>query len=578
MSLFRAARIAATLASAILLAACQSNPKPPSVAAATAADSTQDWDRTSSNFLEWYFKAQPDVAVYAGRHEFDGQLPDWSAAGLQAQIEHLHAERERIRGFPAEGLDARRRFDRLVLLGKIEGDLFWLESAKWPWRSPSFYGGIDPNPYVAREYAPLAQRLQAYTKYARAVPAAAEQIRHNLRTPLPRTYIQNGHMRFGGLARFYENEVPAIFAAVDDARLQTEFREANASAVKAMRELDAWLTAQEASATDDFALGPDRFQEMLRATEGVAVPLARLKQIGEDDLQRNLQALREACAAYDPGGTVQQCAQKVEAHKPSRSPIEEATLQLADLKAFVQVHDVVSIPGPEQALVQEAPAYRRWNAAYINIPGPYEKNLPSVYRIAPPDPKWTKEEQEAYIPAQADLLFISVHEVWPGHFLQRLHSSRAASRIEQVFPSYAFSEGWAHYTEEMMWEVGLGNGDPETHIGQLTNALLRDVRYLSAIGLHTGGMTVAQSEAMFRELAFQDPGNARQQAARGTFDPAYGNYTLGKLMIRKLRDDWTASRGGRMAWKGFHDELLSHGSPPIPLVREAMLGNQSAPL
>jgi len=566
------------LSSAIVLSACQSGPKSSPIVAAASPDSAQDWDRTSSDFLEWYFKSNPDVAVYAGRHEFDGQLPDWSESGLTAQIEHLHAEHELVRSFPAEGLDARRRFDRQLVLGKIEHDLFWLESAKWPWRSPSFYAGIDPNPYVAREYAPLAQRLHAYTKYAMAVPTATWQIRQNLRAPLPRTYIQNAHIRFAGLARFYEKDVPAIFAAVDDVRLQTEFRDANSGAIKAMRELDAWLTAQEATASDDFALGPDRFLEMLRATEGVKVPLARLKQIGEDDLQRNLKALREVCAVYDPGGSVQQCTQKMQAHKPSRSPVEEATLQLTDLKAFVQSHDVVSIPGSEQALVQEAPAYRRWNAAYINIPGPYEKDLPSVYRIAPPDPNWTKEEQEAYIPAQADLLFISVHEVWPGHFLQRLHSKRAVSRIEQVFPSYAFSEGWAHYTEEMMWEMGLGNGDAETRIGQLSNALLRDVRYLSAIGLHTGGMTVAQSEAMFRDMAFQDPGNARQQAARGTFDPAYGNYTLGKLMIRKLRGDWTATRGGRTAWKAYHDELLSHGSPPIPLLREAMLGDQSAPL
>ena len=181
------------------------------------------------------------------------------------------------------------------------------------------------------------------------------------------------------------------------------------------------------------------------------------------------------------------------------------------------------------------------------------------------------------VPGEDDLLFISVHEVWPGHFLQYLHANRAASKLGQIFSSYAFNEGWAHYTEEMMWEAGLGDGEPAAHIGQLLNALLRDVRYLSAIGLHTGGMTVAQSEALFRDKAFQSAGHARQQAARGTFDPAYGNYTMGKLMIRKLRADWTASRGGERAWRAFHDEFLSHGSPPIPLVRRAMVGEAGAP-
>ena len=213
----------------------------------------------------------------------------------------------------------------------------------------------------------------------------------------------------------------------------------------------------------------------------------------------------------------------------------------------------------------------------IDIPGPYERNLPSVYYISPPDPSWSPAERAAYVPGQADLLFTSVHEVWPGHFLNFLHANRAESRFGQVFVGYAFAEGWAHYTEEMMWEAGLGAGDPETHIGQLSNALLRDVRFLSAIGLHTRGMTVAESERMFREQAFQDPGSARQQALRGTYDPAYLNYTLGKLMIRKLRDDWTATRGGRSAWRQFHDEFLSYGGPPIPLVRRAMLGEKGGP-
>jgi uncharacterized protein (DUF885 family) len=204
--------------------------------------------------------------------------------------------------------------------------------------------------------------------------------------------------------------------------------------------------------------------------------------------------------------------------------------------------------------------------------------MPSVYYIAPPDPTWSKADQDAYLPGQADLLFTSVHEVWPGHFLQYLHANRSPFPFGRVFVGYAFSEGWAHYGEEMMWEAGLGKGSPETHIGQLSNALLRNVRFLCAIGLHTQGMSVDTCEQMFREQAFQDPGNARQQAARGTYDPAYLNYTMGKLMIRKLREDWTSSRGGRKAWHEYHDALLSYGGPPLPLVREQMLGKDDGNL
>jgi hypothetical protein len=366
--------------------------------------------------------------------------------------------------------------------------------------------------------------------------------------------------------------VPGIFSAVADPSLQADLHEANAAAIAAMRGLDAWLATQEATATDQFALGPEKFSEMLRRTEQIDVPLSRLKEVAERDLARNLAALRVACDVYAPGQGSEACVAKMQADKPQGIGVERARAQLDELRTFVEKNQLVTIPASDQAKVAQAPAYERWNLAYIRIPGPYEKRLPAIYYISPPDPAWSPADQAAYVPGKAALLFTSVHEVWPGHFLQFLHSNRSKTKVGQIFMDYAFNEGWAHYAEEMMWEAGLGQGDAETHIGQLDGALLRDARLLSAIGLHTGGMSVAKSETLFRENAFQDPGNARQQAARGTFDPAYGNYTLGKLMIMKLRSDWTATRGGRSAWKDFHDKFLSYGAPPVPLVRRAMLG------
>jgi hypothetical protein len=260
--------------------------------------------------------------------------------------------------------------------------------------------------------------------------------------------------------------------------------------------------------------------------------------------------------------------------KPEGGSVEAARGQLVETKAFIQEQELVTIPGTEEALVAESPPYARSNFAYINIPGPFEVNQPSVYNISPPDPSWTEEVQRAYIPGEADLLFTSVHEVWPGHFLNFLHANRADWIFGRVFVTYAFGEGWAHYTEEMMVEAGLRGASAETRIGQISNALLRNARFLSAIGLHTQGMTVEESERLFLEEAYQDEGTARQQAARGTYDPAYLNYTMGKLMIRRLRDDWVADRGGRNAWKEFHDTFLSFGGPPIPLVRARMHGGE----
>jgi uncharacterized protein (DUF885 family) len=536
-------------------------------------EANNQWDAYVEKFLADYFAAHPDAAIEAGRHEFDGQLPDWSEAGLQREIARLHAERDKASAFKAQDLDQRRQFERDYLIAEIDSMLFWREVADQPHRSPFFYANsLDPDVYVSRKYAPLEARLKAFTKYVQNVPNALDQIKANLKTPMPTTFVAIGRRTIGGLADFYAQDVPGIFASVQDEQAQQEFKRANEAAIAAVKKFDAWLAEQETDATDDFALGAEKFEKMLAMTEGVHVSLDELHDIAHRDLDRNFTALQEECKKFAPGKSIEEAMEIARSHKAGRDPVEAANNQLAGLREFVLKNDLVTIPGTEKAQVAEAPRYKAWNFAYINIPGPYEKNLPSIYYVAPPDPSWPKEKQEAYAPGRASLLFTSAHEVYPGHFLQYLHAHRSPSKIGQLFVGYGFSEGWAHYTEELMYEAGLGAGDPEMHIGQLEEALLRNVRFVCAIGLHTRGMTLEESKRMFREKAFQDEGNAEQQAHRGTFDPAYLNYTLGKLIIMKLRKDWTADRGGRKAWKEFHDTFLKYGGPPIPLIRRAMLG------
>jgi uncharacterized protein (DUF885 family) len=565
-------RIVSIVSGLACLAGCQrkessgESAPPAATAAANAA-----WPRFVDDFIESYFVANPAFAVGSGRHEFDGKLPDWSRAGIENEIRRLEALRKHAEAFENAALLPPHRFQRDYLISVIDKDLFWLKVARSPFKSPTYYfgRGLDPSVYIAVPYAPAEQRLKAFIAYLRAVPAALAQIRETLEPPLARTHIEYAIAGFGGFADFYRTDGLAAFADVQDVQLKQELADAAETAARAMQEMRAWMESLRATAHESFALGPERFAQMLEMTERVTTPLERLEQIGQEDLERNLQALEEACSRYLPNRKIEDCIARIAADKSQGGPVQGAREQLARLKQFLIDRDLVSIPGDEEALVDEAPPYQRQNSAYIIIPGPYDKGMPSIYYIAPPDPSWSKAEREAYIPGRADLLFVSIHEVWPGHFLHFLHANRASWRFGQLFVGYAFAEGWAHYTEELMVEQGLADSAPELHVAQLTNALLRNVRYLCAIGLHTKNMSVAECERMFREKAYQDAGNARQQAARGTYDPAYLNYTLGKLIIRKLRSDWMAERGGSL--KAFHDELLSYGGPPLPLVRAQML-------
>jgi len=584
----------------LALSACNQSNHPAGPAPKTVSEASRHWAELSQDFIRGYFDNQPFFAAQSGKHEYDGQLPDLSDHGIRRMIAWLHDQRQQIEQLDASALEPRERFDREYLLAVIDGDLFAFEKSRAPFTNPAFYiGNLDPDMYLSRDYAPLDQRMKAYIKYAQGIPKMTTDIQKNLKGPLPKTFVELGVQDFGGFVDFYRKDVAAVFASVSDPALQKQLADADNNAAQAMSNLRDYMVSLRKGANDSYALGKDLFAQMLKDTERVDLPIEQIEAAGRADLERNTKALKDECEKLLPKKPIAACIAKVLSNKPEDGPIDAARKELPQLRQFIIEHNIVSIPNNDPVQVAEAPPYNRSNAAFIQIPGPYDHGVASTYNIAPPDPKWSKAEQAAYIPSVSTLLFTSVHEVWPGHFLQFLHSNTDPDRLEAIWVGYGFAEGWAHYCEEMMWEEGLGNGDPETHIGQLVDALLRDVRLLSAIGLHTGGMTVAQSEKMFRELAYQDPGNARQQAARGTYDPAYLNYTLNKLMIRKLRADWIALHRGagagaaaggaaggtagggdaaadRALWKAFHDEFLSYGGPPVPLLRKQMVGDQGA--
>jgi uncharacterized protein (DUF885 family) len=564
----------AAVALGSMLAGCQKPATPPDGATAQAAAATQ-WSKLVDEWVESDLKANPNAGTYVGRHEFDGLFPDWSEAGLAAEITRLKDFRARATAADAAQLDAAAKFERDYLVSVIDGRLFWLETADWPHKNPTFYG-FDPTVYLDRPYGDLARRIKDYSRWASNLPAAAAQAKANLKGPLPKAYIDIGLHTYGPLSDFLKTDVVKVFAEVTDPALRAEFEKQNAAAAAALADLQKHLESLRKTQVSEFALGADLFAKMIHANELVDTPLAELEQIGLADLKRNQAALKEACAKFAPGRTLKQCSDKAAANKPANNDtVAEARQQLVDLKRFIEEKGVATIPGTEEARVKQSPPYNSQNSAYIDPTPPFDPSMPAYYNVAAPDPTWSKAKQLAYVQGKTDLLFTSVHEVWPGHFLQFLHSNRSKSPIGKIYVGYAFAEGWAHYAEEMMWEEGLGNGDPEVQIGMLGNALKRNARFLSAIGLHTKGMTLEQSRRLFLDEGYQNEGESEQQAARGAYDPAYLNYTMGKLMIRKLRSDWCAKQGGadnKECWRRFHDAFLSYGGPPIPLVRGVMMG------
>ena len=565
-----------------LVLACQPNralPPPPLEPPEQPLDPQDDpsgFDEVANGALDQYLAARPNVAVDLGLHAYDGQLPDFTAAGLTKTVQETAATIDALERFDPVGLTDIQRAERAALLTTLEEVRFRIEVLEEPTQNPMFYVGIlDLTPYVSRDYAPLEHRAAAITAFARAVPDHLTAAKANLQSALPLPFIQTALIQARGTAAFARTDVPAAMAELPAGLQKDRLLEALEGMATALDGYAGYLEEARGRATSDFALGPEVFSRMLQTTQGIDVPLGQLEAVIRADLERNLASMTQAAAKIAPKKSTQAVVEAVHADRPKPEKVlAEAADQSKRMKAFLQEKQLVTIPFNDEARVVPTPPFMRWNAAFLSSAGVFEtKPLPSFYYISPPDPAWPKAKQRSYVPDRADLLFITIHEVWPGHFLHSLHLRKVDSRILKALWNYTTGEGWAHYTEEMMWDAGVSD-DPAVHVGQLQNALLRDVRSLCAIGLHTQGSTVEQCRQMFVEMAFQSEGNAEQEANRGTFDPMYLAYTTGKLVIKKMRADLEAKAeadGTPFDPKAFHDALLSYGAAPLSAIRAGLV-------
>lgn len=524
-------------------------------------------------YLKAELEASPGMGRGLGLHEYDGKVAPITAAHFDREAERAKAAIGRIDSLDLAAIPDPVRLDLQLVRLHAARAVFEHDELQLHKKLLNYNGLFDVSSYLVRDYAPIEQRTKALLDHVEAASAQVDNLLTVLAPAQPRTHLQTAQKVLAGMREYYEGDVKkATRPAVEkDPQLAARYERVIGAGLASVDRILAWVEKTGLpNATDDYALGGDRFLKMLEVNEGLKTSLTELEKMALADYQRNYDAFVATAKKIDPKLSVQAVAQKVASERLSKDQvIPTARKQLEDLLAFIEKNDVISIVAPDRATVEVTPPFMRWNSAFLDMAGPFEKASGSFYYISPPDPSWPPEMQESYLPYAGDLLSTSTHEVYPGHFVQGLHQRRAPTLAMKMLESYAFVEGWAHYSEEMMFEAGYGKGDARLELGQLSNALLRNCRFIAALGLHTEGMTVKQADTLFREKCLIDPGNAIQQAYRGTFDPGYLSYTLGKLQILELRKAFFEKRGTK-SFREFHDWLLSFGSAPVSLIRERL--------
>jgi uncharacterized protein (DUF885 family) len=571
-------RLIACFAMTLLAGACASST--PQAPAANTASRNTDFDDVARAYLEDMYQRQPTSATYLGIHKYNDRLDDYSRKGVDDAVVSARQFRGRVAAIDAASLSPERQLDREQLLRAIDSRLLSLEVLRpWAVDPDSYSSGLTQTAYIMikRNFAPPEERLRQLIAREKAMPAALAHARTNLQNP-PKIYTEIAIEQMDGNRGFFETAVASAFPSVTDKALLAEFKQANDAVIAAMADYKKWLQDDLLKRSNGtFAIGEDAYRKKLAADEMIELPLDELLAIAERDLRKNQAAFADAARAIDPKKSASAVLKMLEAdHPPAEKLLATTQAELDALGRFMTEKRIVTIPKAAPARVEETPPFlRATTSASMDIPGPFETvATEAYYNMTLPDPKLSAAEKNEfmsqwYYPAISN---VSVHEVWPGHYLQFLYAKNFPSDIRKVLGAATNSEGWAHYCEQMVIDEGFHADDPRYRLAQVQDALLRDVRFIVGIRMHTRGMTVAQAEEFFIKEGYQSPPVARSESKRGTSDPTYGYYTMGKLMILKLREDYRAKMGEKFSLQEFHDTFIKLGPLPLPLVRKAMLG------
>ncbi len=533
----------------------------------TSNTGVSEFNTLEQEIVDHLFVLQPSYAVGLGLHEYDGRLPDLSVAATERWVVGADRLLQRLATVHRESLPTGRKTDGFLLGLLLESPLFDLRMVSDLERNPMNYlGAVSLTAYLSRDYAPVDVRVRAIVRTLEQVPRLLATGRDRLRAPLPKPFLDLSLAIGGGL--------PAHFVEAEEfagrAQLAEAVRSVRIPAEAAVTNFLTWLRDYHVPrAVPDFALGPARYQRLLFVREGIETPFEEIRRAGMDDLARNQQRLAEI--AKSENVTVPELLERLYRNHPTADKVIPTARGFVDeTRRFVETNALVSVPEEARCRVEETPVWgRALSTASMNPPGPFDvTSSEGVYYVTPIDAKWTDRQQEEWLRSfnVPMLRNITVHEVYPGHYLQFLHFRQSSGSLaRKVFLSPSFVEGWAHYAEQLAIEKGLAHESVFAEVAQLHDALLRDCRLLVSIGLHTSGMTLEAGTQLFQREAHFERLPAEREAIRGTFNPEYFCYTLGKLAILNARSRFLKSAfGGDL--RSFHDTLLGLGCPPIGLL------------
>ncbi|HWW19775.1 MAG TPA: DUF885 domain-containing protein [Steroidobacteraceae bacterium] len=572
---------------------------PPATTAGRAASMSpadQSMLALADDFLDhYYFPSGPTGATLAGVHLYDDRLEDFSRHEVDRQISALHDYEKRLSAVDGNTLSEPVRGDRELLLSGVRSNLLTLEVIR-PWeKNPDLYSsGITGSAFsiMERAFAPPNERLRLLIAREKQMPAALQAAHANLRNA-PKIYTQIAIEQLDGDVGYFEHDLPAAFAAADDPKLRQEFGSANAQVIAALKAYKSWLQKHLLPLSHgEFKLGAKTFSSKLLYDEMVDTPLDRLLQIGEQNLRQNQAEFARVAKQLEPDKSARQVlAELANNYPPPAKLLEAFRADFDGLIGFLNTHQIITVPEGSPPTLQETPPFMRATTfASMDTPGPFEKVATEAYfNVTLPDSSWDPKRIAGYM-AQFNYPVISnvvVHEAYPGHYVQFLWMHHVDDRVRKLIGANSNAEGWAHYCEQMMLDEGYGqpgvgaNSERDSlmlRLGQLQDALLRNARYMVAIKMHTGSMTTEQAIDYFVKEGYQSRETGEVETKRGTSDPTYLYYTLGKLQILKLRADLQLKQGGSFRLKDFHDAFMRQGFPPIKLVRRALMGDDSPTL